>query len=140
MGFAASSTASEQTSADDLASLVSAIATTRQAASFSDAQGVQGLQGALLADSVVSTCRSEDTQLIKVGVADVLGHAPPLMEDRSHSHASHAMHIMRHEILRWHRGSCLRLLQKMSQQVQPDHTLIMSAAMSIEGPWRALCI
>ncbi len=71
MGFAASSTASEQTSADDLASLVSAIATTRQAASFSDAQGLQGLQGVLLADSVVSTCRAEDTQLIKVRVAGV---------------------------------------------------------------------
>ena len=67
MGFAASSSASEQTSADDLASLVSALAATRPPADPADAQGLQGLQGALLADSVLSRCRAEDTQLVKVG-------------------------------------------------------------------------
>ena len=65
MGFAASSTASEQTSAADLASLVSAIATTRPLSQAGSPE-VQGLQGALLADTVLSRCRSEDTQLVKV--------------------------------------------------------------------------
>ncbi|KAK9861970.1 hypothetical protein WJX84_004092 [Apatococcus fuscideae] len=64
MGFAASSTASEQTSAADLASLVSAIATTRPLSQAGSPE-VQGLQGALLADTVLSRCRSEDTQLVK---------------------------------------------------------------------------
>ena len=66
MGFAASSTVSEQTSAADLASLVPAIATTRQLGA-ADAVSLDGLRGALLADSVLSRCRTEDTQLVKVG-------------------------------------------------------------------------
>ena len=65
MGFAASSMPTEHTSSADLGSLVSAISVTRQACA-GDAGHPQGLQGALLADSMLSRCRAEDTQLIKV--------------------------------------------------------------------------
>ncbi|KAK9821480.1 hypothetical protein WJX74_000721 [Apatococcus lobatus] len=64
MGFAASSSASEQTSAADLASLVAAIATVRTASSAGP-QSLQGLQGAELAETLLSRCRSEDAQLVK---------------------------------------------------------------------------